>query len=71
MKSDIHPDYHMTDARATTTSDLTRAAIIGQAAGLHYIYAGNLPGLQVNRAVSMDGAAYQFLLVSEAHRSAA
>lgn len=40
----FHPDYHMTDARATTTSDLTRAAIIGQAAGLHYVYAGNLPG---------------------------
>lgn len=40
----FHPDYHMTDARAATTSDLIRASTIGQAAGLHYVYAGNLPG---------------------------
>ncbi len=40
----FHPDYKMTDPRATRPSDLRRAAAIGKHAGLHYIYAGNLPG---------------------------
>ncbi|MBI4785733.1 MAG: radical SAM protein [Chloroflexi bacterium] len=39
-----HQDYHMTDHDNTTAQTLIRAAEIGQEAGLHYVYAGNLPG---------------------------
>jgi len=38
-----HPDYHM-ESVPTPASTLQRAAEIGQEAGLHYVYAGNLPG---------------------------
>ena len=40
----FHPDYKMTDADFTPASTLIRAAEIGQEAGLHFVYAGNLPG---------------------------
>jgi pyruvate formate lyase activating enzyme len=40
----FHADYKMNDQRNTTAEDLLRAAEIGREAGLHYIYAGNLPG---------------------------
>jgi len=40
----FHPDYQMTDVSFTPASTLIRAAEIGQEAGLHYVYAGNLPG---------------------------
>jgi pyruvate formate lyase activating enzyme len=40
----FHPDYKMTGPSATTAQTLIRAAEIGQEAGLHYVYAGNLPG---------------------------
>lgn len=39
----FHPDYKM-DAGYTPPETLLRAAEIGQEAGLHYVYAGNLPG---------------------------
>jgi pyruvate formate lyase activating enzyme len=39
-----HGDYKMTDPPDTRSADLLRAARIGKEAGLHYIYAGNLPG---------------------------
>jgi pyruvate formate lyase activating enzyme len=39
-----HPDYQMTDRRRTQVDDLQRAVDIGTAAGLRYVYAGNLPG---------------------------
>ncbi|HNY41694.1 MAG TPA: AmmeMemoRadiSam system radical SAM enzyme [Bryobacteraceae bacterium] len=42
--SAFHPDYKMTGPRRTTAEMLERAAGIGRAAGLHYVYAGNLPG---------------------------
>lgn len=38
-----HPDYKM-DNPATPVETLQRAAEIGQEAGLHYVYAGNIPG---------------------------
>jgi len=41
----FHGDYKMTGPRNTTAEDLLRVAEIGRAAGLRYIYAGNLPGL--------------------------
>jgi pyruvate formate lyase activating enzyme len=43
----FHTDYKMQGdgQRDTTVEDLLRAAKIGHAAGLRYIYAGNLPGM--------------------------
>ena len=40
----FHKDYKMQDPDNTTPETLLRAARIGEAAGLQYIYAGNLPG---------------------------
>ena len=41
----FHADYKMNDERDTAPEDLLRAAEVGRAAGLRYIYAGNLPGM--------------------------
>ena len=40
----FHPDYKMNDRGATPVATLLRAAEIGVAAGLRYVYAGNLSG---------------------------
>lgn len=40
----FHPDYRMQDRPSTPPATLLRAARIGQAEGLRYVYAGNLPG---------------------------
>lgn len=40
----FHPDYQMRDTSPTPVDTLQLAAEVGQEAGLHYIYAGNLPG---------------------------
>ncbi len=40
----FHPDYRMMEPPRTTTNILQRAAEIGSEAGLHYVYAGNIPG---------------------------
>jgi pyruvate formate lyase activating enzyme len=40
----FHSDYKMTDTSNTTPKMLMRAAQIGAAAGLRYVYAGNIPG---------------------------
>jgi len=40
----FHQDYKMTDNANTTAEQLIRACEIGRAAGLRYVYAGNLPG---------------------------
>lgn len=40
----FHSDYKMTDTADTRPEDLVRAAAIGNAAGLRFVYAGNLPG---------------------------
>jgi pyruvate formate lyase activating enzyme len=40
----FHKDYKMTDPADTRPADLLRAVEAGRRAGLHYIYAGNLPG---------------------------
>src|SRR5213079_2220953 len=39
----FHQDYKMTDPDNTSIATLLRAAEIGKAAGLHFVYAGNLP----------------------------
>lgn len=41
----FHPDYQMQDKENTPAKTLVRAAKIGYAAGLKYVYAGNLPGM--------------------------
>jgi pyruvate formate lyase activating enzyme len=40
----FHQDYKMNDHRSTSVDDLLRAAEIGKAAGLQYVYAGNVRG---------------------------
>ncbi len=40
----FHKNYKMHDPANTTIDTLLRAAQIGRDAGLHYVYAGNLPG---------------------------
>jgi pyruvate formate lyase activating enzyme len=40
----FHKDYKMTDHDNTDSRTLQRAADIGREAGLHFVYAGNLPG---------------------------
>ncbi len=40
----FHPDYKMTHSDATTADTLLHAVESGRAAGLRYVYAGNLPG---------------------------
>jgi pyruvate formate lyase activating enzyme len=40
----FHQDYRMQDPGATTPAMLRDAAAIGRRAGLHHVYAGNLPG---------------------------
>jgi len=40
----FHQDYKMTSPDDTQPEDLLRAAVIGRAAGLRYVYAGNQPG---------------------------
>jgi pyruvate formate lyase activating enzyme len=39
----FHQDYKMTDPDNTPAATLLRAAEIGKAEGLHFVYAGNLP----------------------------
>ena len=40
----FHQDYKMLGPENTPPETLVRAAEIGRSAGLHYVYAGNLPG---------------------------
>jgi pyruvate formate lyase activating enzyme len=40
----FHQDYKMTDPDNTDVHTLLRAVEIGKAAGLHFVYAGNMPG---------------------------
>jgi len=42
--SRFYPSYQYMESRPTPSATLERACSIGAAAGLHYIYVGNLPG---------------------------
>ncbi len=42
--SRFHPSYHMKDRSATPVKSLEKAHAAGRAAGLHYVYIGNVPG---------------------------
>ncbi len=42
--SRFHPTYRLTDCPPTPVDTLTRAREIGMAAGLRYVYIGNVPG---------------------------
>ncbi len=41
----FHPDYQMQDVERTPVKTLMRAAELGRESGLHFVYAGNLPGM--------------------------
>jgi pyruvate formate lyase activating enzyme len=41
----FHPDYKLTDRGSTPVDTLLRAVEIGYEEGLHFVYAGNLPGM--------------------------
>src|SRR5262245_20548919 len=55
----FHPDYKMTDPERTPTATLLRAYEIGKAAGLRYVYPGNVHGqvdnLESTHCPSCDG----------------
>ena len=40
----FHPDYKMSDRDSTSVRTLIKACEVGREAGLHFVYAGNLPG---------------------------
>ncbi|NQU10500.1 radical SAM protein, partial [bacterium] len=40
----FHPDYQMQERGATPVRTLLAACALGKEAGLHYVYAGNIPG---------------------------
>jgi pyruvate formate lyase activating enzyme len=42
--SRFHPQYKMSESEVTPVATLNRAREIGKAAGLHYVYVGNVPG---------------------------
>jgi pyruvate formate lyase activating enzyme len=42
--SQFHPTYKLTDHPRTPVATLRRARDIGLAAGLRYVYEGNIPG---------------------------
>ncbi len=44
--SAFHPDYKMTDVRATPPETLVRARNIALRAGLHYVYTGNVHNIE-------------------------
>jgi pyruvate formate lyase activating enzyme len=44
--SRFHPDYRHRDAFPTSTETLRRAYATGKEAGLHFVYTGNLPGVE-------------------------
>jgi pyruvate formate lyase activating enzyme len=44
--SRFHPQYRYLDSAPTPVSSLERSYDIGKAAGLHYVYLGNVPGAQ-------------------------
>jgi pyruvate formate lyase activating enzyme len=44
--SRFYPQYKYTDSEPTPLESLQRAAEIGKAAGLHYVYLGNVPGTE-------------------------
>ncbi len=46
--SRFHPDYRMLDRKPTPVQTLERAWKIAHAAGLHYVYIGNVPGHSKN-----------------------
>ncbi len=45
----FHPDYQMADTPRTPAETLETAYLAGKEAGLHFVYAGNLPGRVGNR----------------------
>ena len=58
----FHKDYKMTDPDNTPVSTLLRASEIGKSAGLHYVYAGNIPGRVGDRENTYCPACHSLLI---------
>lgn len=58
----FHPDYKMTGPPPTPARTLIRAYEIGKAAGLHFVYAGNLPGSVGDRESTYCPACNELLI---------
>jgi pyruvate formate lyase activating enzyme len=52
--SRFHPQYKYLDSLPTSMSSMERAFEIGQSAGLHYIYLGNVPGAKFESTFCYD-----------------
>lgn len=64
----FHPDYKMTDRSSTPGKTLLRASEIGKAAGLNYVYAGNLPGKVGGRENTICPACKELLIERYGYR---
>jgi len=49
--SRFHPDYKLTQLSSTPVAILTKAREIALAAGLKYVYIGNVPGLDAENTI--------------------
>jgi pyruvate formate lyase activating enzyme len=57
-----HSDYKMADAPSTPVRTLLRAVEIGYEEGLHYVYAGNIPGSVNNYESTYCHACHELLV---------
>ena len=64
----FHRDYKMTTPEDTSPDTLVRAAEIGRRAGLHYVYAGNLPGMVGNLENTYCAACGELLIARHGYR---
>jgi len=58
----FHPDYKMTDRERTPVETLLKAFDIGKAAGLQYVYVGNIPGMGGSRESTFCHACGKLLI---------
>ena len=65
----FHGDYKMTEPGNTSSQTLVRAAGIGKSAGLHFVYAGNLPGRTGGSRTLIAPTAMSFLSNASASAS--
>ena len=61
----FHPEYQMQDVERTPARTLVRAAEIGRESGLHFVYAGNLPGMTGGNENTYCPSCKELLIVRE------
>ena len=61
----FHPEYQMQDVERTPARTLVRAAEIGRESGLHFVYAGNLPGMTGSNENTYCPSCKELLIVRE------